>query len=99
MAELDPLGLTPAQRAGQQVTQARVDDGAIDVVTVGIRVDEAHMTDQGRYCPARLPCLGRTGVGVAIPVRRLDTGEQVNEVHGTYCPNCRTMAADAPRRD
>lgn len=87
-----------AAAAGAPVTVGHHDpDEGYAVVVVNVDADGAHITDHGRYCPAGLPCLGRPAVGIAVPVRSAATGEQLAEVHGVYCPRCRTMAADARR--
>ena len=89
----DPLGLTRDQRAAVAVEAAAA---AVEAGEVRIAADPdgAHIVDRGRYCPARLPCLGRPAVGIAAPVVNVATGEKLGEVTGVYCPRCRSMATD-----
>jgi hypothetical protein len=87
--ERDALGLTPWQRAEAQ----QVAPGDVEVVTIAADPESAEIIEQGRYCPARIPCLGLTGVGIVVPVRR-NGQEQVGEIRATYCPKCRAMKAD-----
>lgn len=84
---------------GAALAQGHYDpDAGYCTVMIGIRIDEAHLTgERDLYCPAAVPCLGRPGLGIAVPVRRSDTGGQVGEVRGVYCPVCRTTRADERR--
>lgn len=98
MAGTDPLGLTPKQRAAAD--RPAINPNDIDVLVIGIRADEAEVRERGLYCPAAVPCLGRPGVRVVVPVRITDgprQGEIVDEARATYCPGCRTMATDPER--
>jgi hypothetical protein len=91
----DPLGLSRDQRAAAAVATAAA---AVDTRTTEVRIavdpDGAHVTGKGRYCPARLPCLGRPAVSIAVPVVNTRTRERMGEVTGVYCPNCRSMSTD-----
>jgi hypothetical protein len=96
--------------AAEAVDEARhaINDAAATgdtEVTVRIGADAEtlrHLDEPATYCPARLPCLGMTGIRIAVPVRVVSAdpgaehriGEQVGEIAGTYCPACRTMKAD-----
>jgi hypothetical protein len=69
---------------------------AIDLAAAGVvagdvvktAIAEAHIVAQHLYCPNPVPCIGRTGVLVAIPVYLERTREQVGEVKAEYCPQC-----------
>lgn len=60
--------------------------------TIGITIDDAHIVEQGHYCPNPVPCIGRTAVLIAVPVRLQRTREPVGELKAHYCSPCRTMA-------
>lgn len=85
------------------------DTGADDTLTaaaagltagdvVGIDAAEADAVERGLYCPATVPCLGRPGVLVQIPVRRQSDRAQVGELQAPYCPRCRTFGESTIRR-
>lgn len=94
--DANPLGLAIEQQTLGEVLQGHYDpDKGYSALSIGIDMAGVHVTDERNlYCPAAVPCIGRPAVGVAIPIRDQNSGKQVVEVHGTYCPRCRTMRAD-----
>jgi hypothetical protein len=96
-----------AELATQEARHAINDAAATGDTEITIRIaadaTTTRLLDEPRtYCPARLPCLGLTGVRIAVPVRVVSTdpghehriGEQVGEVSATYCAHCRAVKAD-----
>ena len=97
-------------RAAEAVQEARhaINDAAAtgdQEITIRIAADAEGtrvLDEPATYCPGRLPCLGRTGVRIAVPVRVIDAGnstertvgEQVGELTATYCQRCKAMKAD-----
>lgn len=78
------------------------DPAELTLETVALDPAEAVIVDHGRWCPADPPCPGRPAVGIVVPAYRQNqlaiTGRvKVGEVGASYCPQCRTMRADAPR--
>ncbi len=63
--------------------------------------DATYLLDEPRtHCPGRLPCLGMTGVRIAVPVRIVAAenpariGEKVGEITATRCSVCQTVKPD-----
>lgn len=97
-------------RAGEAVDEGRraINEAGISgdqevTIRIAADADGSRLLDEpNTYCPGRLPCLGRTGVRIAVPVRVVSSpdnavqrpGEQVGEITATYCPECKAMKAD-----
>lgn len=69
---------------------------ALDLAAAGVQagdivrtaIAEAHVVEEKLWCPNPVPCIGRTGVLVAIPVYLERTGAMIGEVKAEYCPQC-----------
>jgi hypothetical protein len=74
------------------------------LIEIGIRVEEAEVVERDHYCPADVPCIGRTGLRIAVPVRVVKSddpahpvGKVVSEARAIYCPGCRTIVTEQTR--
>lgn len=91
-------------RAAEAVDTARealAGAGESEQLRIAADGDGTRLLDEPRtYCPGRLPCLGMTGVRIAVPVRIVAAerperiGELVGEITATRCSVCQAVKPD-----